>query len=342
MVAGAEARAAARAVRGRATARPDHIAWLHHGEPATRWGNLGLWSAHPGTTAPTSYAAACGALATAVGEAAGLQPDDVVLSLACGGGEELALWAEHFGVAAVMGVESSPSLAAQARRRVEAAQASCVFDVQCADARRLPQLVHARFNRIVCVDALYHLGARMPLLRAAKARLYGGGSIAFTDLVLDDRPAPAWRRIALRAGAGLAGIMHAEVRSEAATLTQLREAGFVDVRARRLDEAVLAGFCRFVQVQGRRIGPAARASAGWRRVAMTAWLIRAGLDAGLGYALYSGRVSAEPGAAPDAGPEPESARVRGDAPARPAAAMRAAATSAERTALSSRGMPGCA
>lgn len=338
MVAGAEARAGARGARGRASARPDHIAWLHHGEPATRWGNLGLWPAGSQEPAQASYAAACTALATAVGEAAGMQPADVVLSLACGGGEELALWAERFGAAAVIGVESSPSLAAQARRRVEAAHASCVFDVHCADARQLPQLVHARFNRIVCVDALYHLGARMPLLRAAKARLYGGGSIAFTDLVLDGRPAPAWRRIALRVGAGLAGITHAEPRSEAATLAQLREAGFIDVRARRLDEAVLAGFCRFAQAQGRRIGATARASAGWRRVAMTAWLIRAGLEAGLGYALYSGRVSAEPGAAP----EPDPAGARAQPPARPAAATRAAATSAERTALSSRGMPGCA
>lgn len=334
------ASAEARVARSRPVGRPDHIAWLHHGQRPTRWGNLGLWTAGTGRPAPATYAEACAALATAVGEAAGMQADDVVLSLACGGGEELVLWAEHFDVAAVMGVERSPSLAAQARRRVEAAHASCVFDVQCADARHLPNLVHARFHRIVCVDALYHLGDRQPLLRAAKARLYAGGSIAFTDLVLDGRPASAWRRAALQAGAGLAGITHAEVRSEAATLAQLQDAGFVDVQARRLDEDVLAGFCRFAEAQGRRIGAAARASAGWRRVALTAWLIRAGLGAGLGYALYSGRVSAERGTGPE--PELESARARADAPARPAAATRATATSAERTALSSRGMPGCA
>lgn len=333
------ARAEARASRHRAVARPDHIAWLHQGQPATRWGNLGLWTAGPDGRLPTSYAEACMALACAVGEAAGMQPDDVVLSLACGGGEELALWAERFGTAAVMGVESSPSLAAQARRRVEAAHATCVFDVQCADARNLPQLVHARFHRIVCVDALYHLGPRLPLLRAAKARLYPGGSMAFTDLVLERRPSAAWRRLALQAGAGLAGIAHGELRSESATLAQLSEAGFVDVQAVRLDEAVLAGFCRFADEQGRRIGAAARASSGWRRVAVTAWLIRTGLEAGLGYALYSGRVRAEAEAEGEATP----ARSRGaELRVRPAASTRATATSAERTALSSKGMPGCA
>jgi SAM-dependent methyltransferase len=268
----------------------DHITWLHHGGRPARWGNFGLWN--PGR--PRDYAGACRALAHAVGEAAGMRAGDSVLSLACGAGEELPLWAEAFGAVSVMGLEQTPGLAAQARQRAEAAHASCEIEVHCADARRIAQLIGGRFDRIVCVDALYHLGPRAPLLRAARTRLFPGGAFAFTDLVLDRRGGAAWRQAALRLGAGLTGIDAAEVRSPEECLTLLREAGFDDAQVTRLDDAVLDGFCAFAERQARRIGLAARWSAGWRRVAITAALIRAGRGAGLGYALYSGRVNAAP------------------------------------------------
>ncbi len=347
-------------------ARADHIGWLHHGGRNTRWGNFGLWT---DGARPDDYPAACAALARAVGQAAGMQDGDSVLSLACGAGEELALWAEGFGAAAVMGLELTPSLAAQARRRAEAIHTGCEIEVHCADARRLPELVSGRFDRIVCVDGAYHLGPHLPLLRAARTRLFAGGGFAYTDFVLDAHKAgtAAWRRAALRVGAGLSGVAFAEVRDSHAALDQLREAGFDEVRAMRLDSTVLDGFCAFAARQARRIGPAARASLAWRRVATTAWLIRVGRSAGLGYVLYTGRVAAaaETFDAPDVPEVPDVADVLDrkaaratpnrpgafgpstPAPARAAAAVAASEASiapttpsAERTALSSKGMPG--
>lgn len=279
-----------------------------------------------------------------------MRAGDSVLSLACGAGEELPLWAEHFGATAVMGLEQTPALAAQARRRAGATQASCEIEVHCADARRLPQLIGGRFDRIVCVDALYHLGPRAPLLRAARQRLFPGGAFAFTDLVLDgddtsrDTGGPArsgWRLAALRLGGVVTGVGRHDRLDTAAGLARLRDAGFDEAQVQRLDEAVLDGFCRFAQRQARRIGVAARLSAAWRRVAITTALIRAGRGAGLGYALYTGRVNAAasdddalmdtvPDGAPDAA-----------APAALPSKARTAA-SAEPTALSSSGMPGCA
>ncbi len=271
-------------------ASADHITLLHRGGRSARWGNLGLWV--PGQT--RDYAGACRDLAHAVGDAAGMRPGDSVLSLACGAGEELTLWAEAFGAATVMGLEQTPTLAAQARQRAEAAQASCDIEVHCADARRIAQLIGGRFDRIVCVDALYHLGARAPLLRAARTRLFPGGAFAFTDLVLDRRGGAVWRQAALRLGAGLAGIDAAELRSPVQGVALLREAGFDDAQVTLLDEAVLDGFCAYAERQARRIGLAGRLSAGWRRIALTAALIRAGRGAGMGYALYCGRVNAAP------------------------------------------------
>ena len=273
-----------------AVPRADHIAWLHHGSSrATRWGNLGLWRRGRGSA--DEYASACEALARAVGQAAGMRAGDTVLSLACGGGEELALWAEAFGARAVIGLELTPSLAAQARARAEAIHTGCEVEVFCADVRRLPALVGGRFDRIVCVDSLYHLGPRAPLLRAARERLFAGGGFAFTDLAIDATSASA-RRALLRLAAPLAGIAYTDVLGRESMLAQLRAAGFDEVDAQPLDAAVLDGFCAFAARQAQRIGLAARLSLAWRRVAHTAWLIRQGRAAGLGYTIYVGRVAA--------------------------------------------------
>lgn len=297
----------------------DHIAWLHHGAQPARWGNLGLWRAG----AAPDYATACRALAQAVGEAAGMRAGDTVLSLGCGAGEELALWAEGFGAASVMALEKSPALAAQARQRAEAVQTGCEIDVYCADASRLSQLVRGRFDRIVCVDAAWDLGARTPLLHAARARLFAGGTFTFTDVALDDGASAggsaAWRRAALRLGAGLGGFARDGLLEHRAGLARLREAGFDEVQVVRLDEAVLDGFCDFAARQARRIGFAARNSPAWRRVAFAAWLIRAGRGAGLGYALYSGRVRVPQGHQGHQGHQGQ----HGEAPADAAAGLRA-------------------
>jgi SAM-dependent methyltransferase len=271
--------------------RADHLARLHHGGTAARWGNLGRWD-----EAPADFAAAGATLARTVGRAAGMTEGDAVLSLACGAGEELALWAEEFGATSVMALEADASRAAQARQRAEAIRTGCIIDVHCADARLLPQLVGGRFDRIVCVDAAYHLAPRLPLLRAARRLLNVGGGLAFTDLVIDDRDSrgratSAWRHGALELGARLSGISRAEVLTPQASLRRLRDAGFAgEILFKRLDEAVLDGFCRFAARQAQRIGWAGRASAGWRRVALTRLLIRAGRAAGLGYALIGARV----------------------------------------------------
>ena len=327
----------------------DHIAWLHHGARASRWGNLGLWR----SGRKPQYADACLALATAVGEAAGLTQGDTVLDLACGAGEELALWVETFGAASVMALELSPSLAAQARQRAEAVTSGCPIDIHCADARHLARQVGGRFDRVLCVDALYHLGERAPLHRAARTLLNAGGSFAFTDLVLEPGRAArsAWRQAALRWGAGAAGIAMEEVVDVDTTTGRLRDAGFDEVQVKRLDAPVLDGFCAFVRWQARRLPLSARLSAGWRRVATTAWLIRTGRAAGLGYALYCGRVRAESptdlaglgDTAPGSVEDLASAVARAAAPpGRPAKASdtTSATTSAERAALSSSGMPG--
>ncbi len=291
-------------------------ALLHRGGRTGTWGSLGLW--HDGAD---DYAEACSSLARAVGEAAGLRRGDRVLSLACGAGDELLLWAQDFGAAEVVGLELDPVHAAAATRQAGSASLprGTRIEVRRADVRQLARagLPRGYFDRIVCVDAAYWLGPRAALWRAAATLLRPGGRIAFTDLSLaPERLAgrPLLRAL-LHGAAGLARVPLGELRPAAAQAEALAGAGYGGVQWLQLDATVLDGFAAHVRRQGPRVSRTGL-HPDWRRPALTAKLIGPCRAAGLGYVLVSGEWRGEPSPG------------------------RAAATAAaDRTALSSRGTP---
>ena len=273
-------------------------ALLHRGGRRGTWGSLGLWSGDE-----EDYALACQALASAVGRAAGLQPGDHVLSLACGAGDELLLWLQAFGVARVTGVECD-ALRVQAARKLLAARAPGLAPgaatVVEGAALALPalglQAVHGAaataVDRVVCVDGAYHLRPRADFLRAAWAALRPGGTLAYTDLSLVEQ-APPWCRALLQGAARLCGLDGDELASAATQQQRLQTLGFVDVQVQTLDAAVLGGFARYVRQQSGRVARTAW-HPDWRRPALTARLIGPSQAAGLGYVLLCAR---KPGAA---------------------------------------------
>lgn len=300
---------------------PDETALLHHGGRSGAWGSLGLWADESDPADPADYAGACEALARATAQAAGLRPGDRVLSVACGQGEELRLWVQQFHAAEVVGIEAD---AARARQAARLGATLPGVAVRTGSGTRLGALglPAAGFDRVLCVDAAYHLAPRAAFLRAAWALLRPGGTLAYTDLVGPDAPGPG--ALLLSGAAALCGLDRDVLAPEATHLQRLHDAGFVAPRLQRLDDAVLGGFVRFVHRQSRGL-PGGRWQAGWRRVATTAWLIPHCRAAGLGYALIS---ATRPPVDPEAAP--------------PQAATRAATASAERTALSSSGTPASA
>lgn len=263
--------------------------FLHHGGPSGSWGNLGLWPVSAGPH--IDYALACLRLARRVGEAAGIVAGDRVLSIACGEGDELELWRREFHAEHAIGIDPDPGACARA-----SAQGRSVI------RGGIGQVPGDAFERVLCVDAAYHISPRSAFLRAARAALRPGGRLAFTDLVL---AAPA--SAALRATARVCGIDARELLDPEAAMERLAAAGFTDIRCERLDEEVLGGFARFASLQAARLGPR-RWHPAWLPAAITAGLIPPARARGLGYALFSASTAA----------------------------------SAERTALSSKGIPGCA
>ena len=230
---------------------PTETTLLHRGGRSARWGNLGLWPA-------ADYADAAEALARRVGEAGQLGPGQRVLSLASGGGEELALWRRAFGVAEALGSE-----------------------------RGTGAWPPGRFDALLCVDAAYHFSPRADWLAAAHARLRPGGWLAFTDLVIEpagNRPPGRLLRLAAR----LCGVAAEDLGPPALRQQQLQRLGFEAIGHQDLGLAVLDGFVAFEHRQRRHLGPAAW-QPGWWRVRTTARLIPPCRRAGLGYALFRAR-----------------------------------------------------
>jgi len=247
------------------------IELLHAGGRPGAWGNLGLWDA-----ATPDYFGACQALASAVAKATGLKPGDRVLAVACGAGEELRLWQEDFGAAEVAGVEADPASARRARTLAPGARVLEGSGVTLLELG-LPE---GYFDRVLCVDAAYHLQPRQAFLQAARRLLRPGGTLAYTDLV-SERAHPV-----LRGAARLCGLHEDALLPAQAQQQRLLALGYTEVRIERLDEAVLGGFARFVRRQD--IAPWH-----WPRVATTAALIGPCRAAGLGYAMLSATASAE-------------------------------------------------
>jgi SAM-dependent methyltransferase len=247
---------------------------LHHGGTSADWQNLGLWPAHH--EPQPDYAGACRALAMRVGEAAGIQRGDRVLSLACGAGEELDLWTSAFGAAEAIGVEPDAGACGLAGHRGRQIIRG-----------RLSRAPVAAFQRVLCVDAAYHISPRRDLLQTAHQALLPGGNLAFTDLIVD-RPMGA----AMRAAARACRIDPQELVDTDTAMARIRTAGFTEVRCERLDASVLEGFRHFAEHQSRRIGMR-RWCTSWWPAAITARLVFPARARGLGYALFSGRATGQ-------------------------------------------------
>ena len=264
-------------------AKPSQHALLHHGGPAATWANLGCWPATG--EAPVAYAGAAETLARRVGEAAGLQPGERVLDIACGAGDSLRLWLQAFGVRSVHGLERDPELVRLALEAARSAGLARRIRVTAGSAMDPLPRVARGFDAVLCVDAAYHLSPRSRWLAEVSAVLRPGGRLAYTDLVFaGGRPG----RLLLRAAARLSGVAVDDLVDGDTQVQRLTSMGFLDVHLERLDDAVLGGFERFVQRQRVALGTLAQGAA-WRRIAVTAALIPPCRAAGLGYALISAR-----------------------------------------------------
>eukprot|EP00931_Biecheleriopsis_adriatica_P117666 TRINITY_DN93167_c0_g1_i1.p1 TRINITY_DN93167_c0_g1~~TRINITY_DN93167_c0_g1_i1.p1 ORF type:complete len:978 (+),score=135.61 TRINITY_DN93167_c0_g1_i1:175-2934(+) len=187
------------------------------------WMNLGYWK---GTD---HYDTACRELASFVGDAAKLQKSDRLLCVACGKGDELRYFQEKYNLGHVAGLDAQePSLSIQCElakdnMRLVGGDANDIREVFCT----------GEFNRIIVVDAIYHLD-KAQVCRDFASLLPDGGTLSMTDVVLKPG-APFWIQPLL----SLMGLRPANQWTETVYREQLESFGFSSIAFKSLEPFVL-------------------------------------------------------------------------------------------------------
>lgn len=245
---------------------------------AAQWTNLGFWrEAH-------TYEAAATELARRVGRAAGLRAGDVVLDVACGHGDSLALWVREFGVKRAIGIEPDPAIVLAMQERVNAWGLRDRITVRRGEAESLE--IGRDFpgvTAVVCVDAAYHFDTRAAWLKRVAAGVAPGTRLGLSDLLVPyrDRGSRSVTVVANRAG-----IPHANLWSAQDVEPVLAEQGWNLERLVRCGGDVLGGFSRFALRSSLRWALRPR-SGGWRALATGVGIVGAGRGGRMDYAIIS-------------------------------------------------------
>jgi len=192
------------------------------------WMNLGYWKE------TEHYDTACQQLAALVGDAVELQPDDRVLSVACGYGDELNFFQMKYGVKQVTGLDANASAVACFKPGAPGSKLVHGDVVDLARGRHIFR--HGQFDKVLAVDGIYHCG-KAAFLEDCARLLPAGGALAMTDVVLAPG-APAW----LRALLPLMGVRAANHWTKAEYADRLAAAGLTMTRCESLEPFVLASW----------------------------------------------------------------------------------------------------
>eukprot|EP00746_Dinoflagellata_sp_MGD_P081516 gnl/MRDRNA2_/MRDRNA2_32418_c0_seq1.p1 gnl/MRDRNA2_/MRDRNA2_32418_c0~~gnl/MRDRNA2_/MRDRNA2_32418_c0_seq1.p1 ORF type:complete len:841 (-),score=99.24 gnl/MRDRNA2_/MRDRNA2_32418_c0_seq1:112-2397(-) len=153
----------------------------------SHWMNMGYWKD------TCCYDTACQQLAKLLGDAAGLQQGDRLLCVACGNGDELRFFHTAYKL------EHATGLDAHTENPMQHSLEEAGLRLVRGHANQMTQgkelFCHGEFNRIVCVDSVYHLEKKCFFKDCAQL-LPKGGNLAVSDVVVDPM-APFWVKVVL-------------------------------------------------------------------------------------------------------------------------------------------------
>ena len=208
-----------------------------------KWCNLGLWEDDN-----DKYEEACENLANALGKVAGLHSSDAVLSCGCGSSlDEVRYYKQTFGLRHITGIDRSlvkGRMTDENDYNVRVIRAS-VEDLK-DDDEGMPLFPRRLFNKILCLDNIYHYASKKSFLRDCYAMLPNGGQVAVSDIVLknDSGSTPHWIKIVLQ----LCGIPTCNLWCVEEYHKKLVSLGYGkdDIQIHHVGEQVFKGWQRFL------------------------------------------------------------------------------------------------
>jgi SAM-dependent methyltransferase len=163
-----------------------------------RFVHLGHWDAEP-TARPDDFARAQARLDAILLDMAGLADGQQILDVGCGFGGTLQSIDRRHAHMHLTGVNLDPRQLELCRQIASIHRNRLVWEE--ADACRLP-FADCTFDRVLCIEAMFHFASRRDFFAEAARVLRPGGILVASDIVLVDSAAPLDPEASLREGYG--------------------------------------------------------------------------------------------------------------------------------------------
>ncbi|GHD52795.1 type 11 methyltransferase [Thalassobaculum fulvum] len=205
--------------------------------------NLGYWKD------AATIDEACQGMARLLAETAGFGPDDTVLDVGFGFGDQDMFWAATYGVR-IVGLNITPSQVETARRRVMERGLADRIELLEASATDMP-LEPASVDKVVGLECAFHFDTRERFFHEAFRVLRPGGRMALADVV-PNAPLPGGlarrvQRMNWNTFSKKYSVPAANADSHDAYRAKLESAGFRDVRIESIRHHVYPGLHAYMK-----------------------------------------------------------------------------------------------